>query len=98
MMLLVNHFPVGYIWILPTGGYEFGIFWALMCAVFVVAGGGVASLDHWLRQRYPRMPKWVGDPAVGGRLGVRAMGLTPFRRDQRGIASQTSRSSMTPSA
>lgn len=58
-MLLGNHFPVGYIWILPTGGYEFGIFWAVMCAVFVVAGGGVASLDHWLRQRYPRMPKWL---------------------------------------
>lgn len=58
-MLWGNHFPVGYIWILPTGGYEFGIFWAAMSAVFVVAGGGVASLDHWLRQRYAQMPGWM---------------------------------------
>lgn len=58
-MLLGNHFPVGYIRILPTGGYEFGIFWAVMAAVFVVAGGGSASLDHWFRNRTQQLPRWM---------------------------------------
>jgi putative oxidoreductase len=48
-MLWGNHFPVGYIWILPTGGWEFGIFWAAMVACFVVVGGGTISLDHAMR-------------------------------------------------
>ncbi|MBY0466332.1 MAG: DoxX family protein [Burkholderiales bacterium] len=45
-MLWGNHFPVGYIWILPTGGWEFGIFWAAMVACFIVLGGGTVSLDR----------------------------------------------------
>lgn len=58
-MLLGNHFPVGYIWILPTGGYEFGIFWAVMAGVFMIAGGGAASLDRYLRDRATSMPGWI---------------------------------------
>lgn len=45
-MLWGEHFPIGYIWILPNGGWEFGIFWAVMVAVFVVLGGGTLSLDR----------------------------------------------------
>lgn len=58
-MLLGNHFPVGYIWILPTGGYEFGIFWAVMVGVFMLVGGGAASMDAYLRARYPALPGWL---------------------------------------
>ncbi len=54
-MLWGNHFPVGYIWILPTGGWEFGIFWAVMVGLFAVIGGGPVSLDRVLfRRREPR--------------------------------------------
>ena len=47
-----NHFDVGYIWILPTGGWEFGIFWAVIVGLFAVIGGGPLSLDsriNWAR-------------------------------------------------
>jgi hypothetical protein len=33
-MLWGGHFQIGYVWALPEGGYEFGVFWAVMIAVF----------------------------------------------------------------
>src|ERR1700694_989983 len=47
-MLLGRHFQIGYVWALPEGGYEFGVFWAVMIAVFVVLGGGRNSVDREL--------------------------------------------------
>jgi len=44
-MLLGGHFKIGYVWALPDGGYEFGVFWAVMIAVFAVLGGGRNSVD-----------------------------------------------------
>src|SRR5260370_4933016 len=35
-MLWAAHFQIGYVWALPEGGYEFGVFWAVMIAVFAV--------------------------------------------------------------
>jgi len=49
-MLLGGHFTIGYVWILPNGGYEFGVFWAAMTAVFIVTGGGRVSLDSAIRR------------------------------------------------
>jgi putative oxidoreductase len=49
-MLWGGHFQVGYVWALPGGGYEFGVFWAAMIAVFAVLGGGQNSIDNKLRQ------------------------------------------------
>ena len=48
-MLWGGHFQIGYVWALPGGGYEFGVFWAAMIAVFAVLGGGQYSIDHKLR-------------------------------------------------
>jgi putative oxidoreductase len=45
-MLWGGHFRIGYVWALPEGGYEFGLFWALMIAVFAVVGGGPHSVDR----------------------------------------------------
>jgi len=53
-MLLGGHFRIGYVWALPEGGYEFGMFWAAMIAVFAVLGGGRYSADREL---------WRGEPA-----------------------------------
>src|SRR5437870_603852 len=47
-MLWGGHFQIGYVWALPEGGYEFGVFWAVMIAVFAVLGGGRYSLDRQL--------------------------------------------------
>jgi putative oxidoreductase len=47
-MLLGGHFKIGYVWALPDGGYEFGVFWAVMIAVFAVLGGGRNSVDSEL--------------------------------------------------
>jgi putative oxidoreductase len=47
-MLLGGHFQIGYVWALPEGGYEFGVFWAAMIAVFAVLGGGRYSVDSEL--------------------------------------------------
>lgn len=52
-MYLGGHFQVGYVWALPEGGYEFGVFWAAMIAVFAVLGGGPNSVDAQLWQREP---------------------------------------------
>jgi putative oxidoreductase len=47
-MLWGGHFQIGYVWALPQGGYEFGVFWAVMIAVFAVLGGGRDSADREL--------------------------------------------------
>jgi putative oxidoreductase len=52
-MWLGGHFQIGYVWALPEGGYEFGVFWAAMIAVFAVLGGGRYSLDRQLWRSEP---------------------------------------------
>jgi putative oxidoreductase len=52
-MLLGGHFRIGYVWALPEGGYEFGVFWAAMIAVFAVLGGGRYSVDRQLWRSEP---------------------------------------------
>jgi putative oxidoreductase len=56
-MLLGGHFQIGYVWALPEGGYEFGVFWAVMIAVFAVLGGGRYSVDRelWRNERARRL-------------------------------------------
>ena len=59
-MLWGGHFHIGYVWALPDGGYEFGVFWAVMIALFAVLGGGPLSVDNAIRQsdfqnRWPRL-------------------------------------------
>jgi putative oxidoreductase len=61
-MLLGGHFQIGYVWALPEGGYEFGVFWAAVIAVFAVVGGGRNSVDRQLWQSEPArrlLPKVV---------------------------------------
>jgi putative oxidoreductase len=54
-MLWGGHFHIGYVWALPEGGYEFGVFWAVMIALFAVRGGGPLSVDEAVRQSdFPR--------------------------------------------
>src|SRR5438105_14034013 len=52
-MLWGGHFHVGYVWALPEGGYEFGLFWAVMIAVFAVVGGGPNSADRAIWRTEP---------------------------------------------
>jgi putative oxidoreductase len=52
-MLWGGDFHRGYVWILPDGGYEYGVFWAAMIAVFAVLGGGRDSADRQLWQSEP---------------------------------------------
>ncbi|MEN0106776.1 MAG: DoxX family protein [Pseudomonas sp.] len=35
-----GHLRIGYVWILPDGGYEFGLLWAVLCGLFVLVGNG----------------------------------------------------------
>src|SRR5712671_3689272 len=61
-MYLGGHFQIGYVWALPQGGYEFGVFWAAMIAVFAVLGGGRDSADRELWRSEPArrmLPKVV---------------------------------------
>src|SRR5712671_5083519 len=63
-MLLGGHFKIGYVWALPDGGYEFGVFWAAIIAVFAVLGGGRDSADWklwrsaWARRLLPGVILW----------------------------------------
>lgn len=50
-MLWGGHFHIGYVWALPDGGYEFGLFWAVIIAVFAVVGGGPLSVDSFIWRR-----------------------------------------------
>src|SRR6195256_3935478 len=52
-MLWGGHFQIGYVWALPNGGYEFGVFWAAMVAVFAVVGGGPYAVDRELWRSAP---------------------------------------------
>jgi len=52
-MFLGGHFEIGYVWALPEGGYEFGVFWAAMVAVFAVLGGGPYAADRELWRSEP---------------------------------------------
>jgi putative oxidoreductase len=52
-MLLGGHFQIGYVWALPNGGYEFGVFWAAIIAVFAVVGGGPYAADREVWQSEP---------------------------------------------
>ena len=52
-MLWGGHFQIGYVWALPEGGYEFGLFWAVMIAVFAVVGGGPNSTDRTIWRTEP---------------------------------------------
>jgi len=52
-MLWGGHFRIGYVWALPEGGYEFGLFWAVMVAVFAVLGGGRDSADRTVWESEP---------------------------------------------
>ena len=54
-MLWGGHFQIGYVWALPDGGYEFGVFWAAIIAVFAVLGGGRNSVDRELWQSEPAL-------------------------------------------
>lgn len=65
-MLLGGHFTIGYVWILPDGGYEFGVFWAATCATFIAVGGGRVSLDRTMRKNgiqqgrtWPPAVRWL---------------------------------------
>src|ERR1700730_13100866 len=61
-MLLGAHFQIGYVWALPEGGYECGVFWAVMIAVSAVLGGGRYSVDWELWRSEPArrlLPKVV---------------------------------------
>jgi putative oxidoreductase len=49
-MLWGGHFHIGYVWALPLGGYEFGLFWAVMILVFAFLGGGPLSVDSSIRR------------------------------------------------
>ena len=61
-MLWGEHFQIGYVWALPEGGYELGVVWAAIIAVFAVLGGGRNSVDSALWQSKParrRLPKVI---------------------------------------
>jgi putative oxidoreductase len=54
---LGGHFGVGYVWVLPTGGWEFPALWIFAVAIFILVGGGVNGVDHWLKSRFTGLPK-----------------------------------------
>lgn len=48
---LGGHYSVGYVWVLPSGGWEFPALWIFVSGIFMLAGGGNTSVDNWLRTR-----------------------------------------------
>ncbi|MEH6523560.1 DoxX family protein [Sulfitobacter sp.] len=54
---LGGHFGVGYVWVLTTGGWEFPALWMFAVSIFAFIGGGPVSVDTWLKNKFPEMPK-----------------------------------------
>jgi putative oxidoreductase len=48
---LGGHYTAGYIWVLPTGGWEFPALWISVISTFIFSGGGKISIDAWLKQQ-----------------------------------------------
>lgn len=44
----VVHWPVGYFWSRPGGGWEMPLSWMIICLVILIRGGGAYSLDRKL--------------------------------------------------
>jgi hypothetical protein len=57
-MLLSGHFSIGYVWILPDGGYEFGIFWSVIVGVFMVVCGGIQASGRGPASVYHEALRW----------------------------------------
>ncbi|MFA0194231.1 DoxX family protein [Vibrio artabrorum] len=53
---LGGHYAVGYVWVLPTGGWEFPAMWIFVSGIFMLAGGGKSSVDSWLKDKYRYNP------------------------------------------
>ncbi|WP_207211584.1 MULTISPECIES: DoxX family protein [Rhodoplanes] len=53
---LGGHYGVGYVWVLPTGGWEFPALWMFVTAMMAAAGGGAISIDALLRERARTLP------------------------------------------
>ncbi|MEQ8778726.1 MAG: DoxX family protein [Roseibium album] len=54
---LGGHYSVGYIWVLPTGGWEFPALWIFAVSIFAFTGGGPASIDRLLVKAVHTMPQ-----------------------------------------
>jgi putative oxidoreductase len=54
---LGGHFAVGYVWVLPTGGWEFPALWIFAVSLFVMTGAGPASVDWWLKRKFTKLSK-----------------------------------------
>jgi len=48
---LGGHYAAGYVWVLPTGGWEFPAMWIFVSGIFMLAGGGKSSIDSWLKEQ-----------------------------------------------
>lgn len=53
-----GHFSNGFTWANPGGGWEFPLFWTVVCLSFVLTGGGRYSADAWAR-RHTGLPRWL---------------------------------------
>lgn len=51
-----NHFNLGFTWANPGGGWEFPVFWSVVCLLFLITGGGRVSVDALLRKL---LPPWL---------------------------------------
>lgn len=54
-----GHFAVGYVWVLPTGGWEFPALWIFAVSLFALTGGGPVPVDAWLRDRFSHLPRSI---------------------------------------
>ena len=54
-----DHFAAGYVWVLPTGGWEFSALWMFCVLIFAVVGPGRLTIDEKLRSAVPTKFSWA---------------------------------------
>lgn len=54
-----DHENLGFTWANAGGGWEFPLFWAVLCLSFVINGGGRWSLDRVLVKKFPKQLQFL---------------------------------------
>ena len=51
-MFMGHHELYGFIWANPKGGWEFAVFWALLCFIYVSKEDSLFSFDYMIKKKF----------------------------------------------
>lgn len=55
---LGHHFSIGFMWVMPGGGFEFAVLWTILVFSFFISGAHAFSFDQCIEDRF-KLPRWI---------------------------------------